>query len=167
MPRETEADIRENWQRVLGDWKERISLFQSEQHKKAVALEKRHYLLGVPATVFAAIAGTTVFANLNKDFSNEARITVAVFSVLTAALTATQTFMNYAKRAEQCRSVASRLGNLRREIDVLETQVPASQSAMAEQLRKLNELIAKVSEDAPLIEGPKGAGGNDLLLLMR
>jgi hypothetical protein len=152
-------NISDDWYRVLGDWKKRISAYQTSQYEKAVALERRHYALGVPATIFAAIAGTTVFANLNKDFSNEARITVAVFSVLTAALTATQTFMNCAKRAETYRSVASQLGNIRREIDILETQVPPSREGLTAALRQLNTLIAKVSDDAPLIEAPEGEGG--------
>jgi hypothetical protein len=131
MTDRTEKNINEDWHRVLSDWKERISLYQTAQYDKAVSLERRHYILGVPATIFAAIAGTTVFANLNKGFSTEARVTVAVVSILTAALTGTQTFLNYGKRAETCRSVVSRLGSIRREIDVLEIQVPASRDEMA------------------------------------
>lgn len=149
---------------MLGDWKQRISAYQTVQYNRAVALDRRHYTLGIPATILAAIAGTTVFANLDKNFSIEARVTVAVVSVLTAVLSATQTFLNYAKRAETYRSVASQLGNIRREIDVLELNVPSSRSELAAALRELNALIAKVSDDAPLIEAPRDRWtGDDIM----
>ena len=79
MPLGKNIEIDGEWRRVLQDWKSRVSAYQSAQYTRSVALERRHYLLGVPATIFAAIAGTTVFANLNKEFSTGARVMVAVF----------------------------------------------------------------------------------------
>ena len=69
---------------ALKDWRSRVTDFQTRQHQRGVSLEKWHYGLGIPATIFAAIAGTTVFANLTKDFSFSARLTVAIISVTTA-----------------------------------------------------------------------------------
>jgi Kef-type K+ transport system membrane component KefB len=115
----------EEWRQILSDWKRRISQFQDAQFEQAVRLDRRHYQLGIPATAFAAIAGTTVFANLGKDFSTTARLIVATISIITAVITAMQTFLNYGKRAESHRSVSNQFGTLRREIDILE-QFPPS-----------------------------------------
>ena len=101
------------WADILKDWKMRVSHYQEAQYVKARALESRHYGLGIPAVVLSAIAGTTVFANLNKDFPEQGKVTVVIISLLTAILTAVQTFMNYGKRSETYRSVSSRFGAVR------------------------------------------------------
>jgi hypothetical protein len=120
------------------------------------------------------VAGTTVFTNLNKDFNFGARLTVAVVSVLIALLTAAQTFLNYGKRAEACRSVSSQFGNIRREIDILEKFPPSSPQEMEVKLRELNGLITKISSDAPLIDAPRknvgwggSGGGSDIMIRER
>jgi hypothetical protein len=46
-----------------------LSGYQAGQYENASYFKKLHYQLGIPATALAAIAGTTVFANLGKDFS--------------------------------------------------------------------------------------------------
>jgi hypothetical protein len=142
------------WGVILGDWKKRIDAFQQLQYRKAIALERRHYLIGVPAAIFAAIVGTTVFATLSKDFTMTARLTVAFFSIAAAVLAGLQTFLNYGKRAEQHRAVASQFGTIRREIDILDGDPPETIEAFRARLRNLNAMIAKVSDDAPLIDSP-------------
>ena len=140
------------WRQVLAEWKSRIANFQNAQHEQANRLDKRHYRLGVPATVFSAVAGTTVFATLGKDFSIEARLIVAFVSIATAILTAMQTFQNYGKRAEACRSTSHQFGILRREIDILEQFPPTSEKEMQTALQALNSRIGEITKDAPLIE---------------
>src|SRR6266571_486803 len=115
------------WRQLLSDWKMRVTAYQTAQYEKASHLEKRHYRLGVPATIFAAIAGTTAFANLAKDtFSFKAQVIVVVVSMTAAALTAVQTFFNYGQRAEKSRSVSNQFGGVRKGIDILEQFPPAS-----------------------------------------
>lgn len=150
----------ETWRRILSDWKQRIASYQTGQYNQATYLEKRHYQLGIPAVVLAAIAGTTVFANLSKDFSTAARLTVAIISITTAILTALQTFLNYGKRAETYRAISHQFGTLRREIDVLEQFPPSTDDQMRDKLNEFNKRIADITKDAPLIELlPEGSSG--------
>jgi hypothetical protein len=121
---------------LLQDWRQRNGAFQEAQYKKAVILEKRHYALGVPATILPAIVGTTIFATLAKDLSLWARLSVAFLSIGAAVFAGLQTFLNYGKRAEHYRSVASQYGTIRREIELLEVDMPASPQEFAKRLRE-------------------------------
>jgi hypothetical protein len=102
-----------------------------------------------------------VFANLSKDFSTTARLTVAIVSLATAILAAMQTFLNYGKRAETHRAISHQFGTLRREIDVLEKFPPSTDDEMRDKLYEFNSRIADITKDAPLIDVPpeKIAGG--------
>jgi hypothetical protein len=143
-----------NWNDVLRDWQARVTDFQTRQQLKGVALEKWHYYLGIPATILAAVAGTTVFANLSKSFSYNARVTVVVISVATAILTALQTFMNFGKRSEQHRDVSTRLGDVRRSFDIELQFPPETVAEKRAALEKLNKEIGAVTKDAPLVHVP-------------
>jgi len=44
------------WKQLLADWKCLISEYQNAQHEQASRLDHRHYRLGVPSTIFAAVA---------------------------------------------------------------------------------------------------------------
>jgi hypothetical protein len=144
----------EDWTKILSDWKIRISGFQDAQYEQASLLTKRHYQLGIPAIAFAAVAGTTVFANLGKDFSLGARLLVAFVSITTALLAAMQTFLNYGQRAEAHRSISHQFGNLRREIDILEQFPPSTEMGMKNALLEFNRRIEQITKDAPLIDVP-------------
>jgi len=160
------------WKKLLGDWKQRVAAYQTAQYVKASHLEKLHYRLGVPATIFAAVAGTTAFTNLTKDtFSFKAQIIVVTVSVIAAVLTAVQTFVNYGQRAEKSRAVSNQFGGVRKEIDVLENFPPSSDQEMQAKLLALNKEITDISKDAPIIDAPRrqdyGGGGPSMIMLHR
>lgn len=161
------------WRNLLTDWKGRVTVYQTGQYEKANRLEKLHYRLGIPATIFAAIAGTTAFTNLAKDtFSFKAQVTVVTVSVIAAVLTAVQTFVNYGQRSEKSRTASNLLGAVRKDIDILEKFPPATDREMREKLQELNSKITDASKDAPLIDAPRtastyGSGGPGMIVLQR
>ena len=85
------------------------------------AAEERYFktnlLLGVPASLFSAIVGTTVFASLEKDVDVRIKILVGFISIITAILTGLQTFLRYSERAERHRKIAAQYGSIRRTIE--------------------------------------------------
>ena len=139
------------WRDILSDWKRRMSGYQDAQYENASRFEKRHFLLGIPAIAFAAIAGTTVFANLGKDFSTTARLIVAFISITTAVLTAIQTFLNYGKRAKAHRSISHQFGSLPRD-RYTRTISSKFRKRNAGYSKNLNSRIGEITKDAPLIE---------------
>jgi hypothetical protein len=143
-----------DWNELLNDWKSRVTDFQARQQKAGIELEKRHYSVGIPATIFAAIAGTTVFANLTKSFSYNARLAVVIISVTTAVLSALQTFLNFGKRSEEHRSNSARLGDIRRMVDIELQFPPETVEGKRAALEKINREIAAVTDKAPLVEVP-------------
>jgi hypothetical protein len=58
----------EAWNRILSDWKTRVSSYQTGQYEQSTHLEKRHYQLGIPAVVLAAIAGTISVRQSEQGF---------------------------------------------------------------------------------------------------
>jgi hypothetical protein len=138
-----------DWTQLLKDWRSRVTDFQARQQHRGIQLEKWHYGLGVPATILAAIAGTTVFANLTKSFSYNARLTVVIISVATAVLSTLQTFLNFGKRSEE-----HRLGDIRRSVEIEMQFPPETVAAKRAALEKLNKEIAAVTDKAPLVEVP-------------
>lgn len=164
---------KETWVEVLDDWQQRVVAYQQAQYTEATSLSRRYYGVGLPVTVLAAVTGTTVFTNLDAEFSYSARLTVVVVSLVAAILSAVHTFYNFGARSEQCRSVSMQFGHIRREIDILRHFPPTTLEAMETKLRDLNGLIQKVSNDAPLIEAPRqvsrsggsgGSGGSHVMI---
>lgn len=77
---------------------------------------------------------------------------VGIISLLATVLVGVQTFYNFHKRAEANRSIASQFGHIRRKIDILKEFPPAEASHLEVKLQELNDLIGRVSCDAPAIE---------------
>jgi len=66
-------------------------------------LNKLHLTLGIPATIFAAVVGTAVFASLENSVTLWAKIAVGLFSIATAILSGLQTFLRFSEKAERHR----------------------------------------------------------------
>jgi hypothetical protein len=85
------------------------------------AAEQRYFktnlLIGVPATVFSAIVGTTVFASLEKDIDFRVKLLVGTISIIASILTGLQTFLRYSERAERHRKAGGNYSSIRRVIE--------------------------------------------------
>src|SRR5215831_10678127 len=55
--------------------------------------DQRRYLLGIPATVVAAIVGTSTFAALQASPERLLQLVVGVLAIIAAILTSLQTFL--------------------------------------------------------------------------
>ena len=139
---------------LFGAWKTQIEAYQIAHDKEAKQLESRHYWVGLPATIFAAVAGTTLFTELQDP---RVKMLVGVIGLAAAVLAAVQTFLSLAKRAEQHRSAAAQLGAVKREIEIIQEWQPASAEAkqMAEDM---NKRLTEIQNGAPTVNVPAEIG---------
>src|ERR1022692_2679877 len=88
--RRDDQDWNDQVKRLAEDWRQRVYAAQSAHYASAELLRRFHYIIGVPAVVFASIVGPAIFAGLEKD--SPRAMVVASVSILAAVLSALQTF---------------------------------------------------------------------------
>lgn len=88
-------------QDLVTNWKDRINKLQKAHYYIADRFEKYHYFIGLPATVLTAIAGATLFLDINQQWI---KVAVGGVGLLAAILSAVQTFYSHAKRGEEHRT---------------------------------------------------------------
>jgi hypothetical protein len=145
--------LTENQQRrtaeLLDRWLERARVALSAYNDittRTVGAERR---LGIPAVVLSALVATGVFATLEKDPSLTWRIATGAVAVAASTLTALQTFLRHAERAEQYREAARSYGRLRRRIESAMLFPPTTQRATQKLLEELSEALAEAARGKP------------------
>jgi predicted permease len=104
---------------LLGEWATRNMVALEAHYNAARSFANLNYWIGIPAVIFAAIVGTSVFASLKKDVDIYIKITIASFSIIAAILSALQTFLKYNERSEKHRLAGARYAAIKREIEQL------------------------------------------------
>lgn len=91
---------------------------RDRQDEAARRLDFHRYLIGVPATALAALAGTSTLATWQEETANEAiSLLAGIVAIMAAVLVGLQTFLNYGARAEQHRVAGARYKAVIREIE--------------------------------------------------
>jgi hypothetical protein len=136
-------------QKLIANWKPRIEANQKAQGANAKRLTRYHYAIGLPATILATLAGATLLTEINDP---TIRAIVGATGLIAAVLSAVQTFYSFAKRAEEHRATSIRLGDIRRDLEILEQYPPASRIAEEEHVRKISAQLSKIGETSPSID---------------
>lgn len=102
---------------LLRRWLKRARESSFAHYSSETFLNNLHLILGVPATIFAAVVGTAVFSSLANSVSIWLKITVGLFSIITAVLSGLQTFLRFSEKAERHRKTAVDYGAVRRLIE--------------------------------------------------
>jgi hypothetical protein len=103
---------------LLSDWQTRAWAAQIAHYRVASRLRTYNLWLGLPVVVFTTAVGTSLFATLNQDrLGTWLRVIVGCISVLAAILAGIQTFLNFAKRADQHAVAADWYASIRRKIE--------------------------------------------------
>jgi hypothetical protein len=103
---------------LLSDWQTRAWAAQMAHYRVASRLRKYNLWLGLPVVVFTTAVGTSLFATLNQDrLGTWLRVIVGCISVLAAVLAGIQTFLSFAKRADQHAVAADWYASIKRKIE--------------------------------------------------
>ena len=116
-------------------------------HLASVVFARRNRLLGVPATVIAAVVGSSIFATLA---SNEKHAVVMVatglLSIGAAILSALQTFLRYAETAQAHKTSASGYGAIRRKINLFKLEANNGMISGKGALEALKQIAAELND---------------------
>jgi hypothetical protein len=133
---------------LLRDWHKRAQASQHAHYRTTRHLSKVNYRLGLPAGLLSAIVGTSIFVSLEKAPSITVRIIFGMISITAAALSAAQTYLRFAERAEKHRSAGAAYGALRREIEQFQAIGPTTgeqEATFVDSLRKrFDELVERL-----------------------
>ncbi len=123
--------------KLLRRWKRQISKRQQGHARQGRKYGRRHYIIGIPATLLEAVVTVGVlstFRNCNDcdDLKSVRcksdqwiRLSIGLLGIIAVSLSALQTFMNYQESSEKHKNAASEFENLYRVIETL-LQVPGS-----------------------------------------
>jgi hypothetical protein len=134
---------------LLRRWLERARVAlaaYNDATTRTIAAERR---LGIPAVLMTALVGTGVFATLQEDPALPWRIATGILAVLAALLTALQTFLRQAERAEQYREAARSYSRFRRRIERAQLFPPDTREETQALLDELSEELAAAARGKP------------------
>jgi len=140
--------LAETIETLISEWSGKIDQRQRGHFVQALRFGKYHYAIGMPAVVCATVAGATLFSEVSDA---RVRMAVGAIGLIAAVLSAIQTFYSHAARAEQHRTAAAQLGRVRRDVEILARFLPADTKEQEARIRAINESMAKIEEEAPVV----------------
>ena len=132
----------------------KTSLMNRAAHYRAANLNRtRHYWLGIPSIVIGTAVGTSIFASLNSNPSDAAKIFVGLISFLSAAMASLQTFFKFAENGEKHRLAGASYGNIRRKLDIMKVEYssqehPSREEALKE-LKEIGDVLGDLAKESP------------------
>jgi hypothetical protein len=100
--------------------------------------------LGVPAVVAGAVVGSSIIASISIRPGPLLVLGAGVAALLTAGLTALQTFFGYAERAEKHRTAGATYTSFYRRLDLLALRFRAATPTPVDALRELTDLVEEL-----------------------
>jgi hypothetical protein len=136
---------------IVGVWLGRVSVMKDLHYAAAVHFERLHRCLGIPAAVFSAIVGTTIFATLQGSTSLSLKVATGVLSIASAVLIGLQSFLRYGERAEKHRAASGQYGLLKFELERIGAFPPNNPKALREELKAFGVRWAEIRQASPTI----------------
>ena len=113
--------------------------------------DRQRYLIGIPATIAAAVVGTSVFAALDDSPSRPVQILVGVLAVLSAILASLQAFLNLGARAERHRIAGVKYKTVIRRMEQMGIGTIREVALDAPVLNELRESLDALEEEMPVV----------------
>lgn len=117
--------------KLLRKWKKQLGKREAGHLNLARKYERRHYMFGIPATVLIAIVTCGILATFQSCDPCEKqpsakcradqwiRLVIGIIGLISVALTAFVTFINYQESAEKHKTAADDFGSMFRAIDTM------------------------------------------------
>jgi high-affinity K+ transport system ATPase subunit B len=99
---------------LVGQWKAECGAAADAHYDAARYSERMHFFLGIASAFFSAMVACGIVLTLDKSPSLWLRAIGILLSIFAVVFAAVQTFSNYAVRAAEHKSAASRFDSLRR-----------------------------------------------------
>jgi hypothetical protein len=135
---------------LLRGWLLHAHKGRDRQDLAARRCDQRRYLIGIPATIIAAIVGTATFAALQKSPDRSVQLTVGMLAIVAAILTSLQSFLDLGARAERHRMAGARYKSVIRQLEQLGIGT-LSKTLDAPVLNELRQRLDTLEEEMPVI----------------
>lgn len=136
---------------ALRGWLRHAHKGRDRHDEAARRYDQYRYWLGVPAAVFSAIVGTSVFASLGTTVDTSIKIIVGLISISAAILSSLQTFFNFNDLAERHRAAGVKYKNIIRELEQAFAEQPESRQDKAEWMSDLRRRLDELELSAPVV----------------
>jgi hypothetical protein len=136
---------------ILQQWYNGIRISHRAHYEAARQFEVRNLYLGVPIIILTAASGTSILATLGAETDVRAKALIGGLSILASILASLQTFLRYSEMAERHKTVATKYGILRRELDELMLTPQEGKSLKPEFITDFRKRWDAVDEESPSI----------------
>jgi hypothetical protein len=153
----------ESLSEILEDWSRRAKNGQYAHYEAALRYSKRHYALGIPIIILTAVAGTSVFATLERQIDLRIQILIGSIIVISAILSALQTFLRLSVTAEKHRFISAQFLSLRNAITELQALPVDSDAELKARFEILRHTLDRLEADAPIIDHDLWARAQDTM----
>lgn len=121
--------------KLLRKWKKQVEMMERGHKNLARKYTRRHYILGLPATVLSALISAGAFATFQECTDDNChqsagchtqvaiRLTIGFIGIISVGLSASLTFLNYQETSEKHKKAADLFGERYRQIDSM-LQIP-------------------------------------------
>ena len=107
------------------------------------SLSRQNKLLGIPAAIFSAIVGTTIFSTLQTESYFVLKIVTGLIAISAVILTALQTFLNPLKESERHRTAGGKFLTMKREYELYSLHYRGADANMAHEAFAHFEKLAR------------------------
>ncbi len=132
---------------IVSQWRNGLRILHRAHEQATADFARRGRVLSVATLVLTTIVGTSIFATLNSSPATAWKVAAGLISLTAAVLAALQSFLLYPELAERHRQTASKVGDLRRQLDVL----VATGAVTTDGLQEIRARWDEVLEDAPVV----------------
>jgi len=135
------------------DWLRSLMILHRGHWNAARIFDRVNLLLGIIATVMAAISGATAFSKFGELVTSVwSQLVISLFGLMAAAIVAVQTFFRSSELASRHKQAAVKFGQLRRELEEsFDLGLPANFDARKEFLTSFRERWKVVDDKSPSI----------------
>ena len=114
---------------------------------------RKHYWLGIPAIIISTAVGTSIFASLSNNPSDQVKILIGLVSFLGAALSSLQTLFKFSEVAEKHRVAGAAYGSVKRNLDILKlkysSEQPPSREEALKEIEQVSKILGDLAKDSP------------------
>jgi hypothetical protein len=137
------------------DWLRSLMILHRGHWNAARKYDKVNFILGIVATIMAAVSGTTFFSLLAEQAQRQGgrlwlQIGIGLFSLIAAGVVAVQTFFRSSELAMRHKRAAVIYGKLRRELEEkLDIGLPVILDEREKFLTSLRERWNRTDDESP------------------
>ncbi len=113
--------------------------------------DHQRYLLGIPATITAAIVGTSTFAALQESPGRAIQMTIGALAIIAAILASLQSFLDLGARAERHRIAGAKYKAVIRQMEQMGIGTLSAVGLEAPIVTELRKNLDALEEEMPVV----------------